>query len=495
MRQEETGGKIFKTARNLAAGTLRQLDSKIVKERSLDIFVFNLQSVKGKEFFSHLETLNWLKSQGFPVIPEVVECRTGAEVWDAIDAIGESRVVLPYEIDGAVVKVDSLADRERLGTTSKVPRWAVAYKYPPEEKETVVENIEIKVGRTGRLTPTAILKPVTLAGTTVTRAVLHNQDFIDKKGIRIGDTVIVRKAGDIIPEIIRRVPEKSSDYPEVYKIPDICPICRAKAVRDENSADVRCTGSDCPAQRIRHIIYFASKDAMNIDGLGPAAVEALTAKNYLKNIADIYYLKNYRDELIRDGLIGREKATDNLLSVVERSKDNDIDRLITGFGIRNIGRQAAKVLSAHFPDIPSIESANYDQLIRLPDFGETSAQAVLDFFAQSQTKCLLSRLQSAGVNMESKSSERFVDKRFDGLRFVLTGTLPSLTREQATELILSHGGLVSESVSKKTSYVIAGESPGSKLGKAEKLNVRIIDENDFMALLQDTAESVLPPVE
>jgi DNA ligase (NAD+) len=484
-RQEEIGGKIYQTARNLAAGSLRQLDSKVVKERHLDFFVFNLQAVQGMNFFSHAETLRWLVSQGFPVIPGFVECKTGEEVWNVITQIGESRGKLSYGIDGAVVKIDNLADRERMGSTSKVPRWAVAYKYPPEEKETILENIQIQVGRTGKLTPAAIFKPIKLAGTTVSRATLHNQDIIDSKDIRIGDTIVVRKAGDVIPEVLRSIPERRLNNAVRFQIPDRCPVCHAPAARDENGVDIRCTGSECPAQGARLILYFASKDAMDIDGLGPAALEALLAGGYLKSIADIYYLKDYRDELIANRVIGKEKSTDNLLAAIEGSKDNDIDRLITGFGIRNIGRQTAKVLAANFSDVHAVASATYDQLINLPDFGDTSVRAVLDYFAQDQTKNLLSRLEPAGVNMKSKALDSIKDQRFEGMTFVLTGTLPMLTREQASELIQLHGGNVSGSVSTKTTYVLAGEDAGSKLAKARSIGIKIISEADLIGMLSE----------
>jgi DNA ligase (NAD+) len=478
-RQEEIGGKIYQTPRNLAAGSLRQLDPKVVKERNLDFFAFNLQNARGIDFSSHAETLRWFISQGFPVIPGFVECKTGEEVWDAITQIGESRGRLSYGIDGAVVKLDSLADRERFGSTSKVPRWAIAYKYPPEEKETILEDIIVQVGRTGKLTPTAIFQPIKLAGTTVSRATLHNQDMIDAKDIRIGDAIVVRKAGDVIPEVLRSIPEKRPPDAAPFRIPDWCPVCGARAARDEEGVDIRCTGSECPAQGARLIIYFASKDAMDIDGLGPAAVEALIAGGYLKNIADIYYLKEYRSELIEKGVVGREKATDNLLVAIERSKENDIDRLITGLGIRNIGRQAAKVLAANFPDIGAVANATHEQLIELPDFGDASARAVLDYFAQDQTGNLLSRLESAGVNMKSRAVESIKDRRFEGMTFVLTGTLPTLTRSEAEALINTFGGKVSSSVSKKTNYVVAGQDPGSKYDKAISLGISILDEDAF----------------
>ncbi|HHY83571.1 MAG TPA: NAD-dependent DNA ligase LigA [Clostridiales bacterium] len=483
-KQEETGGRIYQTARNLAAGTMRQLDPQIVKERELDIYVFNLEISQGKEFTSHSETLNWLAQQGFPVSPDFKVCRTADEVWDAIKQIEETRWQLPYGIDGAVVKVDNLQDRLRLGMTSKVPRWAVAYKYPPEQKETVVEDIRVQVGRTGRLTPLAILKPVKLAGTTVSRASLHNQDYISSKDIRIGDTVIVQKAGDIIPEILKVVPEKRPENTMPFIIPDRCPMCGSPAVRDESGADIRCTGTNCYAQSIRRIIYFASKEAMNIEGLGPSSVEALMSEGYIKDAADIYGLAEFREELIEKGIVGKEKGTDNLLKAIEASKENDIDRLITGLGIRNVGRQSARVMAQHFENMDALMKSTYEQLIALPDFGEIMVRDILDFFSREENIRLIKKLKDAGVNMNSKSAGKKGDNRFEGKTFVLTGTLPGMTREEATELIQNYGGKVSGSVSRKTSYVLAGEEAGSKLVKARDLGVPVISLEEFMDMLK-----------
>ncbi|HHU49770.1 MAG TPA: NAD-dependent DNA ligase LigA [Clostridiales bacterium] len=483
-KQEETGGRVYQTARNLAAGTMRQLDPNIVRERGLDIFIFNLEICQGREFNSHLETLKWLEDQGFPVSPGYVACRTAEEVWEAIEHIEKTRWSLPYGIDGAVIKVDNLQDRILLGMTSKVPRWAAAYKYPPEQKETVVEDIHIQVGRTGRLTPLAILKPVKIAGTTVSRASLHNQDYINSKDIRIGDTVIVQKAGDIIPEVLKVVPEKRPrGKTQPFFIPDTCPMCGSKAVREENGADIRCIGANCFAQAVRKVIYFASKDAMNIEGMGPSSVEALMTQGYIEDFADIYALADYRDELIERGIVGKEKATDNLLRAIENSKQNDIDRLITGLGIRNVGRQSARVIAQHFPDIKSIKNASYEQLIALPDFGEIMVGDILEFFARKETAILLEKLERAGVNMKSYSVDKKQDNRLEGKVFVLTGTLPGMTREQARELIQSYGGKVSGSVSRKTSYVLAGKEAGSKLNKARELNIPVISEEDLMNML------------
>lgn len=483
-KQEETGGKVYQTARNLAAGTLRQLDPAVVRERELDIYVFNLEISQGKEFKSHSESLNWLSTQGFPVSPGFTVCKTADEVWESITKIGESRWELPFGIDGAVVKVDSLEDRKKLGITSKVPRWAVAYKYPPEQKETVVEDIIVQVGRTGRLTPLAILKPVRIAGTTVSKATLHNQDYIDSKDIRIGDTVIIQKAGDIIPEVLRSMPEKRPATAQKYVMPDKCPICGAPTLREEDGVEIRCTGTNCIAQAMRGIIYFASKDAMNIEGLGPSSVEALMSEGYIKDVSDIYLLKNYREELIDKGIVGKEKSVDNLIRAVEKSKENDIDRLITGLGIRNVGKQTARVLASNFADMEALQNATYEQLIALPDFGDIMVRDILDFFSREENKALIERLKEAGVNMKSKVSDTKKDDRFAGKTFVLTGTLPSMTRDEATRIIQMYGGKVSGSVSKKTSYVLAGEEAGSKLTKAQDLGITILSEEEFKKMLE-----------
>ena len=495
-RQEEEGRKIFANPRNCAAGTLRQLNPQVVAERKLSIIIFNLQAVRGEEFLSHAETLDWLAQQGFKV-SKYKKCRTENEIWEAICSINDTRREFSYGLDGAVVKVDNLQYREYLGASSKVPRWAVAYKYPPEEKQTKVLNIEVNVGRTGRLTPLAILEPVRLAGTTVARASLHNQDQIDRLDIRIGDTVIVRKAAEIIPEIIGVVNDKRPEGTVPFVIPDECPVCGAPTVREvvneKEGANILCTNSNCPAQLARLLIYFASREAMNIDGLGPAVVEALLDKGYIKDVSDIYYLKDRRDELIINAITGREnakksdtsKSTDKLLASIERSKENDIDRLINGFGIRNVGRQAAIILRDNFADIFSIANASLDELQGLEGFGALSAKAVNDFFTKSQTKYILDRLQEAGVNMKSKASNKSIDNTFEGLTFVLTGTLPTMTREEAAELIKAHGGHVADSVSKKTNYLLAGENAGSKLTKAQSLGVAVIDEAKLREMIND----------
>ncbi|MFL0194207.1 NAD-dependent DNA ligase LigA [Clostridium sp. WILCCON 0269] len=483
-KQEELGIKKYQTARNLAAGTLRQLDSSIVKDRNLDIFIFNLEISQGKQFKYHSESLTWLSQQGFKVSPDFVLCKTVDEVWNSICEIDSTRWELPFQIDGAVIKIDSLEDRKLLGTTSKIPKWAVAYKYPPEQKETVVENIIVQIGRTGKLTPLAVLRPVTLAGTTVSKATLHNQDFIDSKDIQIGDTVIIQKAGDIIPEVIKSIPEKRPKDSKKYTIPDKCPICGSETVKEPKGSDIRCSNSMCYAQVTRGIEYFVSKDAMNIEGFGPSSVEALMKEGYIKDVADIYYLKNYREELIEKGIIGKEKSVDNLIIAIEKSKENDIDRLITGLGIRNVGKQSAKVLAANFSNIEDIANASYDELIGLKDFGDTIVKDIINFFKGEKFSSIISRLKEVGVNTVSKTSYNKKDNRFQGKTFVITGTLPTLKRSEASEFIQNYGGKVSSSVSKKTAYVLTGQEAGSKLDKAQSLGINIIDEEEFMNMIK-----------
>ena len=483
-KQEAIGGKKYQNPRNLAAGTLRQLDPSVVRDRNLDIFVFNLEISEGKEFKSHSETLEWLKEQGFKVSPDFKVCETVDEVWDYISKVGEERWNLEYAIDGAVVKVDNLEDRKKLGMTSKVPRWAVAYKYPPEQKETIVKDIIIQVGRTGRLTPLAILEPVRLAGTTVSKATLHNQDVINEKDVRIGDTVIVQKAGDIIPEVIKSIPEKRPVNSNPYVIPNVCPICGEPTVRDENGADTRCINPECDAQATRSISYFVSKDAMNIVGFGKSKVEALMAEGYIKDIGDIYQLKNYKDEILEKNIIGRDKSVNNLLNAIDESKNNNIDKLITGLGIKNVGKQSAKVLAENFNSMDEVASAEYDQLINLPDFGDTMVNDIIKYFRSEKYHTIISKLKEHGVNVISTSSDTKEDNRFEGMTFVITGTLPTMKRDEASSIIQSFGGKVSGSVSKKTSYVLAGEEAGSKLTKAQTLGITVIDEDKFKEMIK-----------
>jgi len=483
-KQEETGGKIYQNRRNSAAGTLRQLDPAVVKERGLDIFIFNLEKAEGKEFKSHLESLNWLSSLGFHVLEEPIVATSSQEVWNAIEHIGNIRYSLNYGLDGAVVKVDSLSMRKSLGMTSKVPHWAVAYKYPPEQKESVIEDISIQVGRTGRMTPLAILKPIRLAETTVARATLHNQDYLDEKDIRIGDTVIVQKAGDIIPEVLRVVKEKRPSNAQRYVMPDVCPVCGAKAVKAADGAHLMCSGSACPAKDSRSLAYFVSKDAMNMEGFGPAAVEALISEGYIKSIPDIYKLKKHREKLIEEGLVGKEKSVDNILAAIEKSKENDIDRLITGLGIRNVGKQSAKQIALRFNNMEEFMAAGEDDLLQIPDFGEILSSDILAFFKKEENRSIIDELRSLGVNMNSKMASKKKDNRFEGKTFVLTGTLPTMSRDEASAIIESFGGKASGSVSKKTSYVLAGDAAGSKLAKAKELGIEIIDEEKFKELIK-----------
>lgn len=477
---EAAGKKIFANPRNCAAGTLRQLDPQVVKDRKLSMFIFNVQDSDGITFTSHSESLEWLKKQGLKVIEGYRLCRTAEEVWDAIVEIGETRGDLDYDIDGAVVKVDDLAFREELGATAKVPRWAIAYKYPPEEKETKVKEIRLTVGRTGRITPTAIFEPIRLCGTNVEKATLHNQDRIDELDVRIGDTIVVRKAGEIIPEVLYVVKEKRPEGTVPFKIPAVCPSCGAPTVRDENTADTKCTNLNCPAQLVQHIINFVGRNAMDIKGFGEAYIETLIKEGYLKDIADIYYLKDYRDDLIEKGLIGKEKNTDKLLKAIEDSKQNDIDRLITGFGIRNIGKQAAAELKKHFKSIDELQNATYEELVAINDVGDISARVIVEFFQLEDNRRMIERLRQAGVNLNSLEDQSAIDNRFEGLTFVITGTLPTMGRSEMEELLKRHGAKVSGSVSKKTSYVVAGENAGSKLTKANELGVPVLTEQDVL---------------
>ncbi|MDD3174056.1 MAG: NAD-dependent DNA ligase LigA [Herbinix sp.] len=484
-RLEAAGKKLFANPRNCSAGTLRQLNPEVVKERKLSLFVFNVQESRGISFATHSESLEWLKKQGIKVIEGYQLCRTAEEVWDAIKAIGESRGNLPYDIDGAVVKVDNLADREYFGTTSKVPRWAIAYKFPPEEKETVVKEIRLTVGRTGRITPTAIFEPIRLCGTNVERATLHNQDRIDELDVRIGDTIIVRKAGEIIPEVLSVVKAKRPADTVPFQISGICPSCGAPTSRDDNTADTRCTNINCPAQLSQHIMNFVGRNAMDIKGFGEAYVEILIKEGYLKDIADIFYLYQYRDELIEKGLIGKEKNTDKLLKAIEESKKNDIDRLITGLGIKNIGRQAGAELGKHFKSLYELKKATYEELIAINDVGDITATSLVEFFAVEENRDILERLEQAGMNFISLSEESAADQRFAGLTFVITGTLPTMGRTDMEALVKRYGGKVSGSISKKTNYLIAGENAGSKLTKANEIGVPVISEEELLKLINE----------
>ena len=482
-KQELLGKKLFANPRNCAAGTLRQLDTAVTKERGLSMFIFNIQDARGISFETHTEGYEYLKKQGIRVIEEYTVCKTADEVWAAIEKIGEKRGKLPYDIDGAVVKINRFSDREKLGATSKVPRWAVAYKYPPEEKETKLLDIELSVGRTGRITPTAVFEPVRLCGTSVSRATLHNQDFIDELDIGIGDTIVVYKSGEIIPKVRRVIHEKRPEGVKKFVIPDVCPVCGAKTEREKDTADIKCTSPNCPAQLERHMINFVGRDAMDIKGFGATYIMELVHLGYLKDIADIYDLKKHREELIEQGIIGKEKNTDKLLDAIEKSKQNEAFQLLTGFGIPNVGKAAAKTILKHFGSIEALMQADMESLQQVADVGEVTALCIRNYFQDENNCKIIERLKEAGVNMEMAESGS-EDGRFDGLTFVITGTLPTMDRKAAAALIEAHGGKVSGSVSKKTNYLLAGENAGSKLTKANDLGVSVISEAELQEMLK-----------
>ncbi len=481
-RQELLGLKQFANPRNCAAGTLRQLNSKVVKDRQLSMFVFNLQRAEGREFASHTEAYEFMKKQGIKVIHNYQVCHTVNEVMGAIDRIGASRGELPYDIDGAVVKLNSFAQRQALGETSKVPRWAVAYKYPPEEKETKLLNIELSVGRTGRITPTAVFEPVQLCGTKVERATLHNQDFIDSLDIRIGDTIKVFKSGEIIPKVRSVCHEKRPVGTVPFLIGDICPVCGHKAVREVDTADIKCTNPSCPAQLENHIINFVSRDAMDIKGMGEQNIHALIEGKYVYDIADIFNLAVHRDELIAKGVIGKEKNTDKLLAAIEKAKENEPQRLVTGLGIAGIGKAAARELMLHYGSIDALAEADVESIQQVRDIGSIGSQAIYEYFRDDVNGDILRRLKEYGVNMELQDTG-IVDDVLAGKTVVVTGTLPTLSRNDAKNLIEAHGGKAAGSVSKKTDYVLAGEAAGSKLVKAQELGITIIDEAEFLQLI------------
>ena len=477
-KQEEEGKPLFANPRNAAAGSLRQLDPKIAAKRGLDILIFNIQLAEGMEFTTHAETLDYLKSLKFKVIP-YKKLSNVAKIDDYVMSINETREKLPCDIDGAVIKVNDLVQRERMGTTAKFPKWAVAYKYPPEIKDTVVEDIVIQVGRTGVLTPKAVVRPVRLAGTTVTNATLHNQDFITERDIRIGDTVKIRKAGEIIPEILEVDFTKRPVDSVPYHLPANCPVCGAKVERDEDGAFMRCTGAECPAQLSRNIAHFVSRDAMDIEGLGSSIVESLIEKSLIKSPADIYYLTL---EELKSLWQKGGKAAEKLLKAIEASKEQDLSRLIFALGIRQVGSKAGKVLASNFGNLDGLMKASLEELTEVPDVGAVTAQNIVSWFAQPQSQHMVERLRLAGVNFESK--REITDTRFAGKIFVLTGALSKFTRDEATEKIELFGGKASGSVSKKTSFVVVGENAGSKERKARELGIPILTEDEFLEMIQ-----------
>lgn len=478
--REENEEELFANSRNAAAGSLRQLDSKITKTRPLDIYIFNVQKIEGKEFNSHFEELEYLDKLGFNVNPVRIPCDNIEEVINAIEKIGEDRENLTFGIDGAVVKVDNLHLREILGTTAKTPKWAVAYKYPPEKKETILKDIICNVGRTGVITPMAILEPVKVAGSTISKTTLHNEDFIKDKDLRIGDTVVIQKAGDVIPEVVEVVKAKRTGNEEEFSMPKVCPVCGAPAIREEGEAAIRCTGIECPAKLYRNLVHFVSREAMNIDGLGENIIGQLLDNGLISNIADIYALK-FEDiaSLKKNGT----KFAQNLVNSIETSKSNELYRLITALGIRHVGTKASKTLAKKFKSIDNLANADFETLSQIDDIGPVVANSIREFFIQEQTKDLIEKLKQAGVNTVDNTEEN-EDNRFEGMTFVLTGSLEKYTRTEAADIIENFGGKTSSSVSKKTTYVLAGEEAGSKLDKAQKLGVSIISEEEFIDMIK-----------
>lgn len=477
-QREIDGEKLFANPRNAAAGSLRQLDSKIAASRRLDIIVFNIQYSEGKDFSAHSETLDYLKDIGFPVVPYKL-CSGFSDCRGQIEWLGENRDTLPYDIDGAVVKLDDLEKRKALGSTAKAPRWAVAYKYPPEKKETVVQDIVVQVGRTGALTPKAVVSPVRLAGTTVTNATLHNQDIIDRLDIRIGDTVVIQKAGEIIPEILEVVKSKRPRGTKPFIFPDLCPECGSPVVRDEDGSALRCTGAECPAQLLRHLAHFASREAMDIDGLGISLCEALINSGLVKTPADLYYLD--AQSVAALDRMGR-KSAENLMAAIENSKQRGLANLLCAFGIRQVGSKAAKALASNYASLDELLSSTEDELCSIPDIGPITADYLVSWLRNPQALHQIKLLRNAGVSFESH--EEKLDNRFAGMTFVLTGALSAFTRDEAAAVIESFGGKVSSSVSKKTSYVVAGEESGSKLTKAQSLGIPVLTEGEFCAMIE-----------
>jgi len=475
--REDRGEALFANPRNAAAGSLRQLDSKIAAERKLDIIIFNLQLADGTEFQSHSESLDYLKSLGFPVSPYYRSFSSIEDAFDEVLRLGELRGDLPFQIDGAVIKVNQVSERARLGKTSKFPKWAIAYKYPPEQKQTLLRDIVIQVGRTGVLTPNAVLEPVRVAGVTVSRATLHNRDFIKERDIRIGDTVVVQKAGDIIPEIVRVVPEKRPQDAVPFVMPSHCPACGSAVFQDEDEAAVRCQSADCPAQIRRNIIHFASRAAMDIEGLGPALVDLLVEEKLVSDSADLYQLR--AADLAMLPRMGA-KSAQNLIDAIEKTKENDLGKLLFALGIRHVGQKTAKILSQHFGTMDALKAASEEELCMIGDVGPAIAHSIVNWF--SSADAFLQKLRDAGLNFSDISE--IVDSRFEGAVFVLTGALSKFTRDEASVLIQKFGGKVASSVSKKTTYVVAGEDAGSKLRKAQELGVAVLSEEDFLAMTE-----------
>ncbi len=480
--QELNGKKLFANPRNCAAGTLRQLDSRITKERNLSMFIFNIQDIRGKEILTHSQGYEFLKQQGMKIIDNYRVCKTSDEVWQAIQEIGEQRDQLGYDIDGAVVKIDDYSQRAQLGNTAKVPRWAIAFKYPPEEKETKLLDIELSVGRTGRITPTAIFEPIRLCGTTVSRATLHNQDFINQLDIRIGDMILVYKSGEIIPKVKRVVKEKRPEGTEPFLIGHTCPVCGAPTVQEEGTVDIKCSNPSCPSKLVRNVVNFVGRDAMDIKGFGLAYVETLINQGYIHDLSDIYTLKEKRQELLNHKVIGLQKSTDNLLNAIEKSKENDAVKLLTSLGISNIGKSAAKSLMKKYQTMDALMNASFASLIEVNDIGETSAKAIIDYFKDENNQKMIQKFKDYGLKMEMEQSEQ--SNKLEGLTFVVTGTLPTLSRKEATTLIEDNGGKVTGSVSKKTNYLVAGENAGSKLTKAQSLNITVLNEEQLNEMLK-----------
>lgn len=470
--QEDNDEQPFKNPRNAAAGSLRQKDSKITAKRKLDIFCFNIQQIEGKTLDSHKESLDYIKSLGFKTVPEYKKLSTSDEIINHIKQIGQKRFDLPFDIDGVVIKVDSFSQRDLLGATAKTPKWAVAYKFPPEEKQTKLLDIELNVGRTGSITPVAVFEPILLAGTSVSRATLHNQDFIQEKNISVGDIITVRKAGDIIPEVLNVAKKQGNG---IFKLPDKCPVCGTEVIRSDDEAAIRCPNVDCPAQIFRSIVHFASKGAMDIDGLGPAIVDTLLQNHLIESVADLYELK--AEQLIELENF-KEKSANNLINAINKSKDNSLDKLVFGLGIRNIGQASAKLLCDKFGDLDNIMSASSEEIAQIEGFGNIMAESVVSELSEPHMVNLIKRLKDYGVNTHYEKIQ--VDNRFEGKTFVLTGTLPTLKRNEAKAIIEKFGGKASGSVSKKTDFVLAGEEAGSKLTKAQDLGIKIISEQEFI---------------